>query len=472
MEAGPQPVSGELRAAVKVAKSEFEEPGKVHPRPKRSRRARDVKAPPRSTFWGSKPLLAGWLLVVLMAAVFVRYALFGDRPADPAGNGPLSSGSDDRGLSAEVSRPEGEDDEDDAIVPSSAEQSLEGISQALQQDLAIDGAFPAGTVASDGIAVEQRLSWLAVLADRMPVHSPVTWDKPWRDPMNDGFVRRRILEFQNPAIPVLIGTDGYPATHFVGIGGVGPDATRLDASDPRAGIFSEDRRTRLEEIRDGASNTWLALGVQSQLGSWAAGGQPTVRTLTQEPYVNGKDGFGTGQADSMLVLLADGRVQAVSVSADPGVLRSMATIADGLPASEAESSDRTVGTIEIVAGADGDDSDDVTAIHEDDPPLNPEFAPEPAPRKIDPAVSLKQPIVRFEMSSPRPLAELLPGLAELVGVPLRIDPEAGVTASALKTPIQLRLQETTIGAILEGVLKPAGLRYEVESDHLRIVPRD
>jgi len=36
----------------------------------------------------------------------------------------------------------------------------------------------------------------------------------------------------------------------------------------------------------------------------------------------------------------------------------------------------------------------------------------------------------------------------------------------------LRLQNTTVGEILDGMLKPAGLGYRVETDHIRLVPRE
>jgi len=430
---------------------------------------RGIKVPPRSSPWRFGPLLAGWLLVGMLGAVFVWYAIFGGRKAEtshevvaaPPSNEGAGAGSPED-PAAHAADPEHQP---------SAENSLHEISEMLTRRLALEGAFPAGAIQSNELDVERRLSWLAALADHMESHPPVTWDKPWDDPVNDGFVRRRLLEFQNPAIAVLTGADGYPATHFVGVGGVGADGPHLDATDPRAGIFAYDRRTRLEDIHDGASNTWLVLGVQERLGSWAAGGNPTVRSLTHEPYVNGRDGFGTGQADSMLVLLADGRVQVVSASADPQVLRAMATIADGLPASEEGPGEITPNTAKPVAIV-VDDHGAMETSFADDPPLEPEFAPEDVGRKVDPVVALQQPIVRFELSSARPLAELLPGLAELVGVPIRIDPEADVKPSSLKTPIQLRLQNTTIGAILEGALKPAGLTYQVEGDHLRIVPRE
>src|SRR5207248_11249447 len=133
--------------------------------------------------------------------------------------------------------------------------------------VAADQALPSGTVPSLGIAPENRLSWMAVLADRAgdsAVH-PI-WDKSWNTPQNEAFVRRRLAMFQNPAIAELIGTDGFPASHFVGVTGVGADAAKLDNRHPRAGIFGEDRRTRLEDIRDGTSNTLLVLGVREHRG--------------------------------------------------------------------------------------------------------------------------------------------------------------------------------------------------------------
>lgn len=428
---------------------------------------RGIKLPPRSSLWRSGPLLAGLLLAGMLGTVFVWYTIFGGRKPETSHEVVVAPPSNE-GAGAP------EDPASHAAGPEhqrSAEDSLHGISEILTRRLALEGAFPSGVVQSNELDIERRLSWLAALADLMESHPSVTWDKPWDDPVNDGFVRRRLLEFQNPAIAILTGADGYPATHFVGVAGVGPDGPHLDATDPRAGIFAYDRRTRLEDIHDGASNTWLVLGVQARLGSWAAGGNPTVRSLTHEPYVNGQDGFGTGQADSMMVLLADGRVQVVSASADPQVLRAMATVADGQPASEEGPGGIAPNTAKPVAIV-VDDHGAMETSFADDPPLEPEFAPEDLGRKVDPVVALQQPIVRFELSSARPLADLLPGLAELVGVPIRIDPEADVKPSSLKTPIQLRLQNTTIGAILEGALKPAGLTYQVEGDHLRIVPRE
>ena len=153
----------------------------------------------------------------------------------------------------------------------------------------------------------------------------------WSSPRNDRFVRQQIPEFLNPSLEVRVSARNYPATHFVGVAGVGEDAADLPAGDPRAGVFGNSRPTRLEDIHDGASNTLMVLGVTSELGSWAAGGTATVRPLTREPYVNGPDGFGTGLTDRMMVLKADGSVAEMSATTDPRIFRRMAAIADGLP---------------------------------------------------------------------------------------------------------------------------------------------
>jgi hypothetical protein len=287
--------------------------------------------------------------------------------------------------------------------------------------------------------------------------------------------------FQNPAIAELTGADGYPASHFVGVSGVGADAASLDNRHPRAGVFGEDRRTKIDDIRDGTSNTLLVLGVRDHLGSWAAGGPPTMRGLVREPYVNGPDGFGTGSPDSMFALMADGRVMVINDKIDPRILRRMAAKADGLPldeSAEGEPGDRP----SLLAGelsADGPlDDDDDTAGGEspaDKQPLDPQFAaepPRPAEKKIDLAVSLKQPIVRFDQPKSKPLSDVLTGVAEMAGAQIDIDRDKlGPAAARLAEPVALKLDNTTVGDILTGLLRPAGLAYRVEGDHLKVVVR-
>src|SRR5207244_4388723 len=85
-------------------------------------------------------------------------------------------------------------------------------------------------------------------------------------------------------------------------------------------------------------------------------------------------------------------------------------------------------------------------------PIDPEFAPEPpAPRKIDLAVSLRQPIARFDQPKSKPLADVLVGVAEMAGAQIAIDrAELGPAGAHLAEPVALKLENTTVGDILTG----------------------
>lgn len=428
-----------------------------------------------------QPLVLAWIATGCVAFGGLTYVLF-DRGRQPDVPGPGA----DRDTAAQVvpDLAESETDAEPIVAEPPGDPleretigRVEELHVALARHLESTGAFPAGTVLSP-LPPEQRLSWQALLAEQRDSASPpVSWDHSWTDPANEAFVRRRLSEYQNPSIDTLTGADGFPATHFAGLAGVGGDAARLEAGHPRAGVFGDDRQTRLSQIPDGASQTWLLLGVAEHLGSWAAGGSPTVRGLTAEPYVNGPDGFGTGQSESMLVLLADGRVQVVSAQTDARVIRSLATIADGEPRvateSEAGDSPESAGEAQglpIELGAPPDAVDESA-----DQPIEPLIADEPAApqRVIDIPLALAQPIASYEQTTARPLAELIPALSEMLGAPVRYDPADPATSTdVLKKKVQVQLKNTTVGAIMDGLLGQAGLAFRAESDHVRLVPRE
>jgi hypothetical protein len=106
-------------------------------------------------------------------------------------------------------------------------------------------------------------------------------------------------------------------------------------------------------------------------------------------------------------------------------------------------------------------------------PIEPEFAPEPPAqpvRKIDLAVSLKQPIAKFDQPRSKPLEEILVSVAEMAGARVTVDrDELGPAAARLAEPVALKLENTTVGDILIGLLHPAGLSYRIEGDRLRVV---
>ncbi len=315
-----------------------------------------------------------------------------------------------------------------------------------------------------------------------PIAEP-QWDQPWNDPLNDRFVRQQLAPYLNSAIPQRVGADRYPATHFVGIAGVGADAPALPAGHPRAGIFGVDRITRPEDITDGAANTMMVAGVREQLGSWAAAGRSTMRPFTQEPYINGPDGFGTGEANGMSVLMADGSVRFVSQKTSPTIVRRMAALADGFPLDETvpgEPGERPLPKPEPQPHLKSPQPQKPPVIAQNPEaahppanadPKNPGDPPkpiEPAPAKpvdIDAALAVK--IVKFEQLTDTPFKELIFQVEEMCGVPIRRgDDVPGAADEIWSQPVSLRLQNTTVRQILEALLEKISLTYTIEKDHI------
>ena len=177
---------------------------------------------------------------------------------------------------------------------------------------------------------ETRLSWIAEL---LPYLGHADWHvEPgydWNNSHNQPVTKRPLAEVVNPVFGPATSPAGYPVTHYVGVAGVGEDAAQLPADDPRAGVFGYGRQTRQQDLVRGGANTIAVLGVQDQCGPWAQGGRATVRPLTQQPYVNGPDGFGSGQADGMVAGMADGSVRFLSKNIDPHVMEQLATVRGG-----------------------------------------------------------------------------------------------------------------------------------------------
>ena len=348
--------------------------------------------------------------------------------------------------------------------------------------------FPVGTVGLGNQPVKDRFSWLAdllVQTSQKPIAEP-QWDQPWNDPLNDRFVRRQLAPFLNPNIRRRVGADRYPTTHFAGIAGVGADAPSLPVNHPRAGIFGQDRITRPEDITDGAANTMMVAGVNEQLGSWAAAGRSTMRPFTREPYINGPDGFGTGEAGGMSVLMADGSVRFVSRQTSPQIIRRMAAMADGLPLDEkvpGEPGEKPLPKPEPkqrspepplppVAAQNPNplspDTDQTPNPNQSaaDPPKPAEVVPE---KPVDIAAALAVKIVKFEQLKDVPFKELIFQVEEMCGVPIkRGDDVPTPSAEVWNTPVSLRLQDTTVRKILEALLEKISLSYTIEKDHIRL----
>ena len=318
-----------------------------------------------------------------------------------------------------------------------------------------EGALPFGAADASLLPPETRLSWIATLLpyyDRLDWHGELNFSRSWNEAANARVTRRPLEPVINPALGISQTEAGFPVTHYVGLAGIGADAGLLEADDPRAGAFGYRRRISAAQIPDGAGNTIALMGVQDRLGAWAAGGEATVRPIANKPYINGPDGFGSGQADGMFVGMADGSVRFLSKDVDPSVLEALATVRGGeTPAPKglprlADSPPKSVMPIELP-----DESDSGPETEK----------PRRGGPEIDVTAHLSNalPGIQFE---DMPLDEALDLLSQLSAVPITFDPEAlaeaGVSPHA---KVSLELSETTVGAALAALVEQQRLAYVV-----------
>jgi hypothetical protein len=205
---------------------------------------------------------------------------------------------------------------------------LKQLALAVHNYHSINGSFPAGTHPNPQLKPDKRLSWLVDLLPYMefrPIFDEMDLKKAWDDPANRKMVDLPLALFINPSVGAP--KDHQAVTEYVGMAGVGADGPTLPVTSPRAGVFAYDRVTRIEDIVDGTSNTIMISECDKDLGSWAAGGHPTIRALTKKPYFDGPDGLGGQHEGGCQFALADGSVRYVSKDIDPTVLEHLVTIA-------------------------------------------------------------------------------------------------------------------------------------------------
>ncbi|MCA8998620.1 MAG: hypothetical protein KDA80_16590 [Planctomycetaceae bacterium] len=308
-----------------------------------------------------------------------------------------------------------------------------------------EGTYPAS------LAPESGFGWIAAIARKELPEIPVDPQHPWNALGNDDFVRRRFPMFENPILVRTPGSDGLPPSHFVGITGVGVNAASLPKAHPRAGVFGHNRHTQTSEVRDGLANTIMIAGVNNRFGSWARDDYATMRGFEREPYVNGPDGFGTGQPDSMLVLNADGSIRTISVKTDPLIVRRLAAMADGLPL------DLSVAGDPLTMDAPVAPQELTTEDPAEDKPLSVEFAPDQPAFQIQDR--LGQRILSYKLETPVPVRQLMLELEELVGVPFVLQ---DVPHESLEINVRLAAENLSVGDLMAQILLQAGLTFEVQ----------
>ncbi|HEX3871004.1 MAG TPA: DUF1559 domain-containing protein, partial [Pirellulales bacterium] len=353
-----------------------------------------------------------------------------------------------------------------AAARTSDEDHQRRLLEALKAHNTQQHSYPAGAAGAALLNPETRLSWIATLLPyygQFEWHRELKFGRPWNDVDNQPITRRPLDAVINPALGLSTTAAGYPVTHYVGVAGLGADAATLDAHDPRAGVFGYNRRIAPEQIADGAAYTIAVAGVSGKLGPWAAGGESTVRAFTTRPYIDGPDGFGSGQPQGLLVGMADGSVRWISKDVDPEVLEALVTVHGSETIDERRRA--ALGWLTI---------DKRHVQPADEPPAPAEVAPAPMPPaaavvvapaeppRTDVADRLADPVpaVDFKLV---PLGEFIEFVSQMSTLPITIDLDALVEAGVHPDDkISVTLAASTVGKMLENVLATCGLVYVVQ----------
>lgn len=212
--------------------------------------------------------------------------------------------------------------------------SLRRTSIALRKLEEKEGTIPAGTIVVEKYPrAIQRVSWLASLLPYLgyqDLHDQVDFAEEWTDKKNIPLAVTIVDAFLDPLVPQRrwkgLPFEGVALTHFVGMGGVGPEAPRLPKDHPKAGIFGYDRKTALADVRDGVSTTIMMIQVRDVFGPWIQGGGATVRAAQSQPYIGATSGFGSPGDTGVMTIFADGSVRFLSKDIDPKVFEALCTI--------------------------------------------------------------------------------------------------------------------------------------------------
>lgn len=342
------------------------------------------------------------------------------------------------------------------VARHAAGKNLEDVMTGITAFVEKEKSLPQGAIGATLVDPASRWSWYAPLLPYMERKSwfdAIQFERSWNDPVNQPISRSTLASLIHPGIGPSRTNDLYPVTHFVGMAGIGPDAAKLDGSDPRAGIFGFNRRVALADVKDGLQTTIAVATVSSSLGAWASGGSATVRGFSAEPYYLGPDGFGNALEQGTIVLMCDGSARFLANDVDPKILEALATIHGG----------ETVD----VSGFDLDPAIAANDVPDDQPGIEEDPQPLPQPPVIDGPVAdapLPDPMDRMQLRlSKVEFAQLtLTQFCEYIGqwttIPITLD-EAALDAAEISPdePFQVLATQASIGEILERVLWQQGL---------------
>ncbi|QDT91960.1 DUF1559 family PulG-like putative transporter [Gimesia algae] len=153
-------------------------------------------------------------------------------------------------------------------------------------------------------------SWQALILpylDQQFYYNQIDLSKPWNARDNQKPFQQEVPVYLNPKNEARRSSDGYALSHYAG--------NELVLK-PNVGM-------PFNEIRDGMSNTILAVEIGEQFKPW---GDPTSLTVPEKVIGPNRNSPSTG---GTIVLLADGAVRFIPEDIDPEILKALSTPAGG-----------------------------------------------------------------------------------------------------------------------------------------------
>jgi len=192
------------------------------------------------------------------------------------------------------------------------------------------GSVPKATMENAALPAEKRFSWLISTFPYLEaenVYRKLNLGKSWDAEENRFAALLNVKLFHCPSLIRQRLDSPFVPTHYIGITGIGSDAASLPQDDPSAGVFGYERTFRIATTPRGASNQLAIMETTQVTGAWTAGGRPTVRGLEDGTPLFGRGGqFGGTHARITQAAFLDGSVRRVRDTADPELIKALATI--------------------------------------------------------------------------------------------------------------------------------------------------
>jgi prepilin-type processing-associated H-X9-DG protein len=198
-----------------------------------------------------------------------------------------------------------------ALYRAMSVNNIKQIGLALDNYHRVAETLPAGATSGEfGQLLQSWQTSLLPYLEHQDVYDQIDHGLPWDDLRNSPVFKKVFEVYLNPGVRTDRDEAGYALSHYAG----------------NARVLGGLRPFRIEEIKDGSSETIMAGEVPGRFLPW---GRPGNWRDPAKGVNKAADGFGGPFPGGANFLFADGTVKFLKDSIDPGVLKALGTPAGG-----------------------------------------------------------------------------------------------------------------------------------------------